>query len=273
MGNNIKSNKDKIKYLEESRNLIKNKDKIIKNKKRKKIAIKILFFAFLILAVITTLMFKLSYFNVKYIDVQNNSNIPKYEIIKLSKLQEGCNIFNINKEKVKKNILVNPYILNVNVKRKLPNKIILNVSERKAVFYIKDSYNNYYVIDKNSVILEKKSNIDTMNLIELAGYKGNNFTVGDKLSFDDNRKLKLISEITELMSRNISGIKLSVLDISKIYDINAYYKNICIKIGQQNNLEEKFNKAFSILKTQNLYNKKGYIDVSFKGNPVFRLEK
>lgn len=266
--NNKKNN---VTYLEESKYIIENRENLIKKRKRKKTIIKFFLLTSVLLIISLTLLLKLPYFSIKDIVVINNSNVTKDEIIKLSGIKNGNNIFNLNVGSIKDDILRNPYILKVEIKRKLPDKILINVNERSAAFYTqKDS--NYYIVDKESIVLEKRSNINTMKLVKLVGYDKNNLVIGQVLPYKDNRKVQVVSSITDLIIDNTSKINMSIVDVTNLYDIKIYYGNICVEMGDCNNLEEKLNKAISIIKTQNLQNKKGYVDVSFKGNPVFHIE-
>lgn len=58
-------------------------------------------------------------------------------------------------------------------------------------------------------------------------------------------------------------------------NIQFYYKNILIKLGNSDELNNKLNKAFNIIlqKEEVKSAKKGYVDVSFNGNPVVFIEK
>ncbi|WP_373898345.1 cell division protein FtsQ/DivIB [Haloimpatiens sp. FM7315] len=263
--------KDNITYLNESKYIIDNRKELIEKRKRKKYLIRIFFLSSVLLVIFLTLLFKLPYFSIKEVNVINNNNIKKEEIIRLSQIEKDTNIFKISLKNSSKKILTNPYVLEADVKRKLPNKIIIDVKERKAAFYV-ISDSKYYIVDKNSVVLEKKDNINSMKLIRCVGVDEGNFELGQVLPFNDKAKAEAIKEVTELFLSTSNNIQMSILDVSKTYDIKAYYGNMCVKIGDSTDLKNKFNKALSIMEIKNLNGKKGYIDVSFKGNPVFFIE-
>lgn len=242
-------------------------------KRRKKIRIKrYITIIVILIAVVVTLCLKLSYFNIKDIKVLNNRNIGSEEIKKLSQINLGENIFYLNLRKSRTAILSNPYILKADIKRKLPNKINIYVEERTAVFYVKQN-EKYLVIDEKGIVLEEKNSINGMKLIKLEGFEGKNYKVGEVLDNSDVRKLKIINDITKLIKSLKYGIpEPSIVDIKDLTDIKLYYGNIMIKIGTSDELQEKINKAINILVDNKLIDKKGYIDVSFKGSPVFFVE-
>ncbi|MCY6483718.1 FtsQ-type POTRA domain-containing protein [Clostridium aestuarii] len=248
------------------------KNKLIE-KRRRKIKIRRCFLFFIILISISiTLCLKHPYFNVKEIQVFNNRNISSEEIKKISKLNIRKNIFYLNFKESKTNILKNPYILSTDIKRKLPNKIKIYVQERTAVFYVKED-NKYLVIDKDGIVLERKESINKMKLLKLQGFEEKTFTVGEVISKKDSRKVEVISYITDLIKRLKKGIpEPSMVDVGDLTNIKMYYGNMVIKLGTSDDIEKKFNTAINILNSNDLISKKGYIDVSFKEEPVFLVE-
>ncbi|MCY6354038.1 cell division protein FtsQ/DivIB [Clostridium sp. ZS2-4] len=242
-------------------------------KRRKKIRMKrYITIIVILIAVVVTLCLKLSYFNIKDIKVLNNRNIGSEEIKKLSQINLGENIFYLNLRKNRTAILSNPYILKADIKRKLPNKINIYVEERTAVFYVKQN-DKYLVIDEKGIVLEEKSSINGMKLINLEGFQGKNYKVGEVLDNSNVRKLQIINNITELIKSLKDGIpEPSIVDIKDLTDIKLYYGNMMVKLGTSDELQKKLNRAINTLVYNKLIGKKGYIDVSFKGSPVFFIE-
>lgn len=251
---------------------IKMKTEANRKKVKRKNIIKILMFFIILISVLITLCLKLSYFNVKKIEVTGNKNVTKEEIIKLSKISQGNNIFYINLKESRTNLLKNTNIMDVHIKRIFPSKIVITVKERDAVFYIqKDS--KYLIIDKDGIVIEEKDNIDNLKLVGLEGIEAKEALAGAKIPVEDKRVIQLIGKITELYNNNISKYSITSANVSNLLDINLYYGNICVKIGTADGFEKKLNKALNVIDTQGLSDKKGYVDVSYEGNPVFHIEK
>lgn len=244
---------------------------IIKRRKRKQVRRNI-FFILILISIIITLCLKLTYFDIKHIEVINNRNIPSEEIVKLSGITIGNNIFYQNLNKSKTNITSNSYILNVDIERNLPDKIRIHIEERKAFFYIKKG-DKYLVVDSNGVILEEKSIINGMNLIRLNGFEDDEYNVGEVIKEEDSRKIDLIKKTTELINNLNEGIpEPSIVDLKDLTDIQICYGDMIIKLGTSSDITKKYNKAINILMYNKLANKKGYIDVSYNGDPVFLVE-
>ncbi|WP_050607652.1 cell division protein FtsQ/DivIB [Clostridium niameyense] len=250
-----------------------NTDEFIRKRKRKKFIKKLIIFFILLCSILVTLCLKLSYFNIQNINVQGNKNITSNDIINISRVNLGDNIFYTNSKTVEENVLLNPYIEEVKIKKVIPNKINIIVKEREATFYTKVG-KKYLIISQNGCVLEKRNNISKMEVTELEGFNFNSLDVGEKLKTNEDRKLKILEEIGELLNRNNSNIKFNKIDLKNILDIKIYHGNICIKLGTSGDIEKKVNTAINILKKDEFKNsKKGYIDVSYQGNPVFFIEK
>lgn len=244
----------------------------IKKKKRKKQFKKatIIIILFTITAVI--LLLKLPYFNVSKILVTNNINLSNESIINISGIENGNNIFYINGNAVKNLLLKNPYIEKVSIKRILPSTINIEVNERKIMYYYKDN-GNYLVIANDGTLIEKREQISKMKLVELSGFEFAASKVGEKLSSDEPRKFDAINQIGEIILNNKTEHVITKVDVSDVLNIKIYFENICAKIGTIENVKEKLNMAINILSQNNFKAMKGYIDVSFNGNPVFFIQK
>lgn len=249
---------------------MKEKNEYIVKRRRKKRKKRVIIFLFLLVCVLVTLCLKLPYFNIKYINVDGNKILKSDKIIENSNIPKGKNIFYLNLNKYKDNIKQDPYVMDADVKQKLPNTIDIIVKERQAVFYI-NSGQSYFIIDKNGVLLEIRNNISGMNLIKLDGISIKNAKIGKEIPCG-SRRLELINEITGLVMKN-KNLKMTSVDMTNIINLKLYFKDMCVIIGTPENLVDKLNKAVNIIISQNLIGKKGYIDVSFKGNPVFLLQQ
>ena len=86
-------------------------------------------------------------FNIKEINVTGNN------IVSISELSKEQNIFKFFNKKVVENVKSNPYVETAKVKRKLPNKVEIQVEERERTFNI-EFMNGYAYINNQGYILE-----------------------------------------------------------------------------------------------------------------------
>lgn len=246
-------------------------NEFIRKRRKKRTIRRTLIIFLLLISTLVILCLKLSYFNVENINVVNNKIVNSDEIISSSKINMGTNIFTLNTKKIGTNVLSNPYILKADIIRKFPSSIIISVKEREAVFYIEDN-NKFVIIDKNGVVLEVKDNVNYMKLTKLEKFEVNNAVIGKIIPKADNRKLELISLMTDLISLNNSGININSVNLSDEHNVQVICDNMILKLGNIN-IKDKLNLGLNIIVNNNLKNAKGYVDVSFDSNPVVFIEK
>ncbi len=246
---------------------------IIRRRKRLFYRRVVLFFIFLI-SVLAMLCFKLPYFNIITIKAANNKIVSSADIVALSGLYKGNNIFYIDTGKSAQALLKNPYILSAKVERKLPSTIIITVKEREAIYY-GQVQGKFLVIDKSGIVLEERSDIKAMKLIKLDGFDYSKAKVGETLAADDSRKLEFIGSLNDIMKVDEKFISnVTSVDAGDLLMLKVYYGNFCIKLGSMDNLDKKLNTAANILDREEFKQAKGgYVDVSFDGNPVYYIEK
>lgn len=250
--------------------ILENKEQLLIKKKRAKVRKRMMVCIIILVSVLVTLCLKLTIFNVTSLQIVGNKNVTKEEIIASSHIAVGSNIFTIKTKNAINNILKNPYIVNVKVKRKLPNKIKVEISERKATFYT--NFNKeFYIIDNEGRILEKTSEIKNNNLIEVKDLDISKSKVGELITFENEDRINLLNELCdEIYNYNEKEErKITSIELSNFIDIKLYCNSdLYIKIGTQEDINNKLMKALNILKSDQLKGMKGYVDVSFNGNPV-----
>ncbi|MEW8956633.1 cell division protein FtsQ/DivIB [Clostridium sp.] len=244
----------------------------LKKRKVKRNLKKLVLFMIFMLAVLITVAIKAPFFNITTIFVENNKILATDEILDKSPLKVGNNIFYFNKNTVVDSIEEIPYIEKVQIDRQLPKTIVFKVKEREAFFYgIFDE--KYYVFDKDMMVLEERKNLEGLNLVNVTGFDYSKAEVGKAIDDENIRKNEIIKDISKLLVNNTSSIQFTGINIEDLLNIKFYYKNMEIRIGTEEKLEEKLNKALNILKDrEDIREGKGYIDVSFNGNPVVYLE-
>ncbi len=158
--------------------------KQIKKRQKIKRVTTYLFVAVLVIAAIA--LFLLSpIFNISKIEVKGNSQVSSNEIISLSRIEKGMNLFSINKREIVQSVKENPFIESVNIKRNLPNGILITVTERNIDFLLEFG-GSYAYIDKQGYILQISSeNISDKQ--KIAGYKTleENIKPGNRLCEED----------------------------------------------------------------------------------------
>ncbi len=173
-----------------------------KQKKRVKLRRRRLCFLFTLLLAASAISICLfaPFFNVKSLEVKGNSAISTEQILEKAAIPEGSNIFRVNTKKVKKALLNIPEIDTVRVRRALPSKIRLEVTETKPVMYF--SYMTGYVItNENGRVMATVDKVDDPNLLNITGLEIKNAELCKKISVQDDDKFDIIITTVNALSR------------------------------------------------------------------------
>ena len=183
---------------------------------------KIILFLILFMAILSIGGFFLlnsDVFNVAEIKISGNNELDKDEIIRRAQISQGESIFNIRISQILENISKMPYIKKVEVKRRLPQTIEIQVTEREGKILLKN-ISMYILIDDEGQILEKKDNI-VKKLPILTGLKvidideGNNiFSEIDEEGIIDlikvSNQLNLLEKTDEINAKHINDIEINL---------------------------------------------------------------
>ncbi|MEG0132620.1 MAG: FtsQ-type POTRA domain-containing protein [Clostridium sp.] len=254
--------------------IIDNKESILRKKKRIIMIKKSILLLIVLMSILITLAFTLPNFNLSEITVTGIVNLSEESVKSSINIENDINIFKIRTNKIEKELLENPYILSSKVKRKYPNKISVNVEERKVVYYTEIG-GGYYIIDDGGTVLEKKENIDGLNLLRLEGIEEAALKLGEPIQNIESEKLSALCNIYEFLEKNEFFTKYNIkkVEINDFIDMKIYVNEAYIKLGTAKDMNDKIAKAFSILSAPEMMDFKGYIDVSFDGNPVVYREE
>ncbi|MFA9399439.1 MAG: cell division protein FtsQ/DivIB [Clostridiaceae bacterium] len=249
---------------------MKKNNELIKRRRKKLYLRRFIVFLIFAFAIIITLALKLDAFNVKQVNINGNEDISSEEIIKISKIQLGSNIFLINKKDLAKNIKMNPYVSEVYIKREIPDSLNVSITERTEAYYTQCD-NGFLILDKDSNVLSENSK--QPNYVNFTGINTENYEFGKALKIENSEKINIIKEFLLLSEGNDSGLEFSSIDVENINNLKLYINDMCIILGNKDNLDVKLSHGIQMIIEQELLDKKGYIDVSYEGVPVYYIEK
>ena len=252
--------------------MTKKQAKIIKKKKKIKRIIKAVILMALIIGGFCFALIS-PIFNIANIDVIGNEKITSDTIVSLSQLQMGENLFKFNRVKVINEIKTNAYVENVNIKRKIPNKIEIIIEERKQDYNI-EFLNGYAYINNQGYILEISEQKLDLPVIKGISTLQEQIVEGNRLNDEDLEKLEVVIQIMNICKSYDLDKKVSSIDISNksdyIMEMNEEKKTI--HLGNNSNLSNKMLYVPAIL-TEN-QGKEGTIylngDINGDFKPRFR---
>ncbi|MDO5708139.1 MAG: FtsQ-type POTRA domain-containing protein [Andreesenia angusta] len=228
-----------------------------KEKKLKKLRlIKSIFILLCIFIIIYIFFTKLPLFSIKNISVKNNEKIQDNQIVKSSGLVLGENIFKIDKEKIYANLKSKePYIESVEVKRRLPNTIFLNINEKKDIYTIIFGKKRYFIGKEAIPLSEMNMELDDKNddndgIPILNGLKIEKMIIGEPIkisnkNIDEKEFRKFSAGISRESIRAISK-EIEINENSEVSIKVSDYQTI--KLGKFNNMEYKTDVLDRILK-------------------------
>lgn len=238
------------------------------NKKIKKGKLILVLLILLILAILYTCLFtplfNITKITIKYEDtnlvhlIGNNEDISeeqrnvetysKYtdnEIITMSNIKIGNNIFKENLSEAEQLIISAPYIKAAAIARKFPGEVIIYLKERQKKAYI-DYVGSYVCIDEEGYMLEsikKEEKIDNLPIITGITPKDivKGFTLGELVDADDPIKIQKITNIFSLISKNDLVLDIQTIDVSDKDNVNITIDDgsKTIKFGDLSNMNAK----------------------------------
>lgn len=231
----------------------KSKSNVKKQSKKKKIKTKIIKWIIILALLVTAiaLFMMSSVFNIKEIVVLNNSKVSSQEIINLSTLTTGENMFRTTNKTIKNSIKTNAYIEEVVVKRNINGTITLDIKERVPTYMLKFA-NIYVYINNQGYILETSEN--PLELPNIIGFSTTNeeIIVGNRINTDDLKKLDDIIKIIEISRNTPLANIITEIDISDStdYRLTITSQNKTVRIGEMTNINIKLQMAGKIFEAE-----------------------
>lgn len=229
----------------------------------------------LIILIITAItLFLLSpIFSIENISIKNNEKLSQEEIISLSQIEKGTNLFKIRNAEIKNNIKENAYVDEVKVNRILPNTIEITVTERQ-VAYLLEYGSSYAYIDEQGYILEISSENIT-DKIKIRGYKTteDNIKPRNRLIKEDLNKLNDVAIITDTAKNSGINAQITSINIENQNEYSLYMESEkkTVHIGSISNLDTKMLYLQVMLEKEKDNEGEIFLNIDFKTkNPYFK---
>jgi len=285
---NVKSSKNKInknnkknaisKEIKAKKNIV-NKD-ITKENKIKKINLKNVLISVLVLLLIilggTIYYLTTPNFNISTIMVYGSKQNSTDTYVSLSQIViNETNIFAFTSSAIKEKLKENPYVEDVKVERKLPNKLELHITER-TIDYQVNYLNNYVYLNNQGYILEvSEEKKDVPEIIGISSVE-DNISLGERLNNEDLIKLDTILKIVNYCKYNSVDEEITQINASdeSNYILEFKNENKVAYIGDSSNITEKMTAVTKILEVEK--GKKGKIHATedeLKRNRIYFSEE
>ncbi len=217
----IKDNRKERQLLREKANK-KNAMFLVKNRKKNYFLyyIVLLFFVIMTLVILCVTVF----FNIREINIQGSIIYSSEEILDSISLKKGDNLFRINVEDLREQILKKfNFIDYVDIEVKIPDSLDIKVEDSLILLSIKQDDKDIYISEKGRIINIENFEENEKN-IEVYGIEDGLLSIGDFITKSDNEKIKCLNSIVKIIqSEGVENINL--IDISDVNDIKLIYDN------------------------------------------------
>ncbi|MFH1784711.1 MAG: FtsQ-type POTRA domain-containing protein [bacterium] len=171
-------------------------------------------------------VFYSEHFKIKSVTVMGNHSLEESNVLKLSGLSGGENIFGVNNSAIESLMELHPSIKKVDVKRKFPDRLLVSIKERMPLAVLKKN-DIWYGMDEDAVIFKFPVGYKTLRLPVIKGFE----EIGESEPVKRNsRKRIVIKLINEFLSAGLPiADEIMNIDVSDTEDVTIdtkYYGRI-----------------------------------------------
>jgi len=161
-------------------------------------------------------------YNLAEVSIHTDGSLTRDDIIAATNIQEGKNIFTVNLSAARKGLMALPQVDRADIERILPNKISIDIAERKPVAWVtgKDDDNpsadpGAFLIDREGILLRAKSQVAAYyHLPVICGLDVGNYEGGETV---DLPEVHAALEMIRLTGLNPARYQVRSIDVSKGY--------------------------------------------------------
>ena len=236
----------------------------------------------LVLTIFASPILILTLFRVKSFDVEGVSAYSNEEIISASGITPGKNLLFADLDEAAENIEKTlPFTDEVQITKKLPDKIIIRYETTEKAYAIGMSNGLYALADNNLKVLEitGKRPAGVALIVGAIPYEAN---TGEVAAFDvigeDEKKDEFVDEPLVLLQQITSAIAenemkdISLISISEMNDIYLIYQGrIVLKLGNDSDISSKLSLGCRVINSENTIDpfQFGTVDLSVVTEAVF----
>ncbi len=212
-----------------------------------------------------------SLFEIKLIKVTGNRVLGKDEIIGITKIYKGENIFRIKASSLEKDLLKEAYIKEAEIKRSLPNIITIGIREREEKIQVK-YISSFIITDIDGVVLDHREEINE-DMLFVRGIDAIDTNIGSNIFINfENQEIKDFFTSGESL-----GLLIDVQEINMESTDNITIRlnnGLDIDFGPIDNVKYKLSLISEVIKDNSNQNKKLKRIIMNKGtHPILVLDE
>lgn len=201
-------------------------------------------------AIVAAIFVMSVFFRVSDIQVKGNVHYTPEEIIRASAIEEGDNLFFFDRiAAISRALSKLPYIEDIAVERRLPNKVIITVEESTALAYL-ELGEEQWTLDHRCKVLGKAAEGETESLIPVVGIRPGTLMIGEQMETENQDVVEveyLAAVLAQIESRGLTE-SITQIDFSDPDSPEFSYGNrYTVVLGPETGLEHKFGMFVTVL--------------------------
>ncbi|MCL6588508.1 MAG: FtsQ-type POTRA domain-containing protein [Firmicutes bacterium] len=209
-------------------------DNIEKAKARSKFSV---FYGILFFLTLLLIFFNSGIFSIEDVLVEGNQDLSPEDVLFITKLNKGKSIFQVNPKKVRENLLQNPQIALAKVTIQFPNRILIEIAERRPICLL--SYrDNLLIVGEDATVIGVKDENEPIKLPVVTGIRLGRIQCGGRIT---NPQFNTAMEILRCSDDNLRRV-MSEIDLAnyRLYiDLPNWRHTLQVELGNGEQLEEK----------------------------------
>ena len=211
-----------------------------------------------------------AFFSLKNINIRGNGILSTDKVIELSGLNAGSNLFKLDAREAAAKIELHPSIKRVKIKRKLPDTINIEITERvpSALVVGKDGF---IIVDEEGIYLQKVNDLQELQLPVISGIPlQENVRPGSSLK---TQGLISALSLVQLMDRTLLANVAEIVAATPESLALKTVQGVEIRFGKPEDMERKINLIQDLLlENEAIINSQTieYIDLRYNTIPVIK---
>jgi cell division septal protein FtsQ len=161
-------------------------------------------------------------YNLSEISIHTDGKLTREQVLGATNIEEGKNIFTVDLSAARKGLIALPQVDRAEIERILPNKIAIDIAERKPVAWVAENDDGdpssdpgAYLIDRNGILIRMKIQVpEYYHLPVICGLTVENYEEGETV---DLPEMKAALELIRLTGENPARYQVRSIDVSKGY--------------------------------------------------------
>ena len=211
-------------------------------------------------AIVLALVLAMSvFFRVEYIQVSGMEQYTAWDISQASGIKEGDSLFSLGLPGAAARIKELNYVKDVRIAIRLPNMVIINITEVRVTYAVRAQDNHWWLLDSAGRVIEKSSAEEPAGCTKILGVRLQNPKVGEQAvaleiatpEVDENgntipvtvteaHRLSVALNIADYLEANGIIGQAECIDVNNLGDIQFWYgQQYQAKLGDEQQLSYK----------------------------------